>query len=412
MKIMAIDYGDARTGFAISDRSEFLASPIGTVPERNAERLADKAAQTAAEYGAGEIIVGLPINMNGTEGPRAEKCRAFAELLKERTDLPVRMWDERSTTVTAHNILNETNVRGKARKAVVDTVAATIILEGYLEYRRKKAKQKRNIIIVIIVLAVMVLADFVWSNTYIEVKKLSAHFDNLPEGFEGCKIVQISDFHNEWGKGYIDRLTEKVKDCEPDYIFVTGDSVDQIFPDVDRSLELMKKLPDICPVYLVMGNHEYNLSQEEREQFVSGCESYGVNVLYNEHTTLTRNGDTISLLGFDNMENDSKAFSQVTEDFVILLNHYPEDCNYFSKTAVQYGTHIDIDFTGHAHGGLIRLPFVNGLYAPGQGLFPKYTDGTYSVNDTTLVVSRGVGNSGWTQRFSDPFELVLFTIEK
>ena len=137
MKIMAIDYGDARTGFAISDRSEFLASPIGTVPER----LADKAAQTAAEYGAGEIIVGLPINMNGTEGPRAEKCRAFAELLKERTDLPVRMWDERSTTVTAHNILNETNVRGKARKAVVDTVAATIILEGYLEYRRKKAKQ-------------------------------------------------------------------------------------------------------------------------------------------------------------------------------------------------------------------------------------------------------------------------------
>ena len=143
MKIMAIDYGDARTGFAISDRSEFLASPIGTVPERNVERLADKAAQTAAEYGAGEIIVGLPINMNGTEGPRAEKCRAFAELLKERTDLPVRMWDERSTTVTAHNILNETNVRGKARKAVVDTVAATIILEGYLEYRRKKAMLKK-----------------------------------------------------------------------------------------------------------------------------------------------------------------------------------------------------------------------------------------------------------------------------
>lgn len=78
---------------------------------------------------------------------------------------------------------------------------------------------------------------------------------------------------------------------------------------------------------------------------------------------------------------------------------------------MQYGTHIDIDFTGHAHGGLIRLPLVNGLYAPGQGLFPKYTDGTYNVNDTTLVVSRGVGNSGWTQRFSDPFELVLFTLE-
>ncbi|WP_295212322.1 Holliday junction resolvase RuvX [Ruminococcus sp.] len=141
MKIMAVDYGDARTGFAISDRTEFLASPIGTVKEYNAQRLAQKAADTAKEYGAGEIIVGLPINMNGTEGPRAEKCRAFAELLRSLTDIPVKMWDERSTTVTAHNILNETNVRGKARKAVVDTVAATIILEGYLEYRRKKAKQ-------------------------------------------------------------------------------------------------------------------------------------------------------------------------------------------------------------------------------------------------------------------------------
>lgn len=141
MKIMAVDYGDARTGFAISDRTEFLASPIGTVKEYNAQRLAQKAADTAKEYGAGEIIVGLPINMNGTEGPRAEKCRAFAELLQSLTDIPVKMWDERSTTVTAHNILNETNVRGKARKAVVDTVAATIILEGYLEYRRKKAKQ-------------------------------------------------------------------------------------------------------------------------------------------------------------------------------------------------------------------------------------------------------------------------------
>lgn len=141
MKIMAVDYGDARTGFAISDRSEFLASPIGTVKEYNAERLAQKAADLAKEYGAGEIIVGLPINMNGTEGPRAEKCRAFAELLKGLTDLPVTMWDERSTTVTAHNILNETNVRGKARKAVVDTVAATIILESYLAYRKNKSKQ-------------------------------------------------------------------------------------------------------------------------------------------------------------------------------------------------------------------------------------------------------------------------------
>jgi len=137
MKILAVDYGDARTGLAISDNSEFLASPVGTIKEWNAQRLAEKITEEAKNRQAKDIIVGLPINMNGTKGPRAEKCEEFAELLRSLTDLPVRMWDERSTTVTAHQILNETNVRGKSRKAVVDTVAATVILESYLDYRRK-----------------------------------------------------------------------------------------------------------------------------------------------------------------------------------------------------------------------------------------------------------------------------------
>lgn len=137
MKIMAVDYGDVRTGLAVCDRTEFLASPIGTIEERSAQVLAMKIAHMAKQYEVGEIVVGLPVNMNGSYGPRAEKCRSFADILNELTEVPVNMWDERSTTVTAHQILNQTNVRGKDRKAVVDTVAAVIILEGYLEYRRK-----------------------------------------------------------------------------------------------------------------------------------------------------------------------------------------------------------------------------------------------------------------------------------
>lgn len=143
MKIMAVDYGDARTGLAVCDRTEFLASPIGTIEERNAQMLAMKVAHMAEQYEVGEIVVGLPVNMNGSKGPRAEKCEHFAQMLNELTEVPVNMWDERSTTVTAHQILNETNVRGKNRKAVVDTVAATIILEGYLEYRRKKKQAEK-----------------------------------------------------------------------------------------------------------------------------------------------------------------------------------------------------------------------------------------------------------------------------
>lgn len=137
MKIMAVDYGDVRTGLAVCDRTEFLASPIGVIEERNAPILAMKVAHMAEQYEVGEIVVGLPKNMNGSIGPRAEKCQAFAEMLSELTEVPVNMWDERSTTVTAHQILNQTNVRGKNRKAVVDEVAATVILESYLNYRRK-----------------------------------------------------------------------------------------------------------------------------------------------------------------------------------------------------------------------------------------------------------------------------------
>ncbi len=138
MKIMAVDYGDVRTGLAVCDRTEFLASPIGTIEERNMQLLAMKVAHMAQQYEVGEIVVGLPLNMNGSFGPRAERCKQFADILNELTECPVNMWDERSTTVSAHNILNETNVRGKKRKAVVDTVAATIILEGYLEFRKNK----------------------------------------------------------------------------------------------------------------------------------------------------------------------------------------------------------------------------------------------------------------------------------
>ncbi len=140
MKILSVDFGDARTGLAICDKSEFLASPISVVQERNFERCASAVADHAKEQKAELIVVGYPKNMNNTIGERAEKCMKFAELLHELTGLETVMWDERSTTVSAHNYLNVTNTRGKKRKAVVDAVAAVIILESYLAYRKNCAK--------------------------------------------------------------------------------------------------------------------------------------------------------------------------------------------------------------------------------------------------------------------------------
>ncbi len=136
MKILAVDFGDARTGLACCDRTEFLASPIGVIQERKFENVVQQVAYAAAEYEAGEIVVGHPLNMNGSAGPRAKLCEAFAEALSEKVSVPVRLWDERGTTVSAIGYLNETDTRGKKRKEVVDAVAATIILESYLNYRR------------------------------------------------------------------------------------------------------------------------------------------------------------------------------------------------------------------------------------------------------------------------------------
>lgn len=138
MKILSVDFGDARTGLAVCDKTEFLASPLTVIQERNFNRCAEAVAAAAKEQGAELIVVGYPKNMNNTVGERAEKCKAFAELLHELTGLECVLWDERCTTVSAHNYLNSTNTRGKKRKAVVDAVAAVIILESYLGYRKNR----------------------------------------------------------------------------------------------------------------------------------------------------------------------------------------------------------------------------------------------------------------------------------
>lgn len=136
MRIMSVDLGDSRTGLAICDKSELLASPLTVIFEKNFDRCIKKTAEFAKNEKAELIVVGYPKNMNNTVGERAEKCSLFGERLEKLSGIHTVMWDERCTTVSAHMILNETNVRGQKRKNVVDAVAAVIILESYLAYRK------------------------------------------------------------------------------------------------------------------------------------------------------------------------------------------------------------------------------------------------------------------------------------
>ncbi len=136
MIIMAVDLGKARTGIAASDKTEYLASPVAVISEHKREGLLEKVAEKAKEIKAELLVVGLPRNMDGSEGESAQNARAFASELSELTGLEAVLWDERCTTVTAHGYLNETNTRGKKRKAVIDAVAATVILQSFLDSRR------------------------------------------------------------------------------------------------------------------------------------------------------------------------------------------------------------------------------------------------------------------------------------
>lgn len=135
MRILAVDYGDARTGIAMSDLLCSIVGSTTVIHSRNQEKTLEDIQRLVKENGVTEIVVGLPKNMDGSEGVRAELCRQFADRLRELTGLPVAMWDERRTTVEAHNILSQHNYHGKKRKNTVDAVAASLILEGYLGFR-------------------------------------------------------------------------------------------------------------------------------------------------------------------------------------------------------------------------------------------------------------------------------------
>ncbi|MBE6811526.1 MAG: Holliday junction resolvase RuvX [Ruminococcaceae bacterium] len=138
MIILSVDYGDVRTGIAVCDKNEMLASPVTVIKQSDAQKLCADIAEICKQYKVEMIVCGLPKNMDGSEGFRAAACKEFADLLHEETGLAVAMFDERLTTVSAHNYLNATNTRGKKRKETVDAVAATLILEDYLTYRKNK----------------------------------------------------------------------------------------------------------------------------------------------------------------------------------------------------------------------------------------------------------------------------------
>ncbi|AOV08196.1 metallophosphoesterase [Sporosarcina ureilytica] len=249
------------------------------------------------------------------------------------------------------------------------------------------------------IIGLLLLTTFLYSqNNWIKVTKISIRSDKLPKHFEGYKIVQLSDLHGKgFGKNQI-KLINQVNRSKPHLIVFTGDLVDANQYEEEAGLKLMEELVQIAPVYFVTGNHEWWSGRFNSLE--TKLNDLGVMVLRNDLVEIYREQEKLSLIGIDDPANGNGSDTAITEEaiahsikgyrpdnFMILLAHRPEMLSLYAHYQ------FDIVFTGHAHGGQFRIPFIGGLIAPDQGLFPKYTSGKHTKGNTVMVVNRGLGNS-------------------
>ena len=271
-----------------------------------------------------------------------------------------------------------------------------------------------KIILPIIVAIILVLVVWIrWGNTALEINEYKIVSNSVPQNFHGFRIAQVSDLHNaEFGEGN-SKLIQLLSQTEPDIIVLTGDLIDSRQTDIEIALTFAREALKIAPVYYISGNHEARVS--EYEGLKMGLAEAGVIVLENQKVEITREGESITLMGIDDpsfQENylfgDSEGVAKqaietllrVSDGYTVLLSHRPELFELYVETG------MDLVFSGHAHGGQFRLPFIGGLVAPNQGFFPKYDAGLFSEENTTMIVSRGVGNSIVPLRFNNRPEII------
>lgn len=270
-------------------------------------------------------------------------------------------------------------------------------------------KKKKMKLLFIIVFSLAAVSIFLWWQanglgiTYIEHSSW-----RLPIEFDGFRIAQVSDLHNKtFGKGNSSLLALLSREA-PDIIVITGDLVDRRRPDINAAMEFIYGAVAIAPVYYVSGNHEERL--ENHNEIYGKLVNAGVHVLENTGANILRGERSISIAGVFDSDSDTVISRRIEtvmgnpDDFTILLCHRPNYMEIFKRYS------LDLVFCGHAHGGQFRVPFVGGLFAPDQGLFPQYTSGAYTEGETTMIVSRGLGNSVVPIRLFNRPDVVMATL--
>ena len=261
--------------------------------------------------------------------------------------------------------------------------------------QRRKHHFWHNLLVLIVLFGLFLC----WDNSSIETDEVTFSSLALPAGFDGCRIVQLSDLHGKYFGKDNERLYAAVAAAQPEYIFVTGDLVDRRTEDPNAyAAEVGEALSAIAPTYYVTGNHEWGHGTAVVRALKSTLRESGVTVLSNEFTYLARNGDTIVLAGIDDpngyadqetpQELAQEVYAACDDPFWMLLAHRND------RFAGEYSLlGADLTISGHGHGGIWRLPFVGGVFGTQRNLFPSYTSGFYSDNGASVFVSRGLGNS-------------------
>lgn len=273
-------------------------------------------------------------------------------------------------------------------------------------------KKKRTVLICTAIILILVTAFVMWGNKALETNTYIIESDKISSSFDSYRIAQVSDLHNtQIGKDN-KRLIKALKEAQPDIIVVTGDHIDSRQPDVEVATSFMKQAVEIAPCYYINGNHESRIP-DEYEKLKEELTKLNVTILENDSIKLNKNGEYITLSGICDPEFYADVVrSKLTEttiknakpddnSYTILLSHRPD----LFELYAEYD--FDLVFSGHAHGGQFRLPFVGGLYAPQQGAFPKYDAGLFTEQDTNMLVSRGIGNSLFPFRFNNRPEIII-----
>ncbi|MGM0442066.1 MAG: metallophosphoesterase [Elusimicrobiota bacterium] len=271
---------------------------------------------------------------------------------------------------------------------------------------------KRLLKIGIICAAVVFLAVFLyWQNNYIVLSHYK-HSRGVDKAFDGFTIAQVSDLHGKFFGQNQNRLINKINSASPDIIVITGDLIGGFNKSFSKDFLYLEKLRDIAPVYFVSGNHDTRPGVYA--PLIEFLSENGVTVLDNRLLEIKRDGAIINLVGladFSLVSENKKAFEDKLsalvkfDIFTLLLSHRPELFKIYAKEGVE------LVLTGHAHGGQFRLPGVGGLLAPDQGLFPDFTEGKYKKDNTTMIVSRGLGNSVIPVRLFNRPELVIVKLK-